>query len=251
VTAVPQVVVLPTAADVAADVAARLLSAITELQGSGVVPSVVLTGGNVGIASLRLIRESDGRDTVDWRRVELYWGDERFVPADSDDRNAKQAREALLDDLDLDPALVHEMAPSDGEFGDDVDAAAAAYASIVDSRGPFDVTILGIGPDGHVASIFPGHPGVFEEGTAISVRNSPKPPPTRISLTLPTIRRSAEVWVVTGGTEKADAVSRAFGGSGEVDIPAVGARGTRRTLWLLDTAAAAGLPATFEQAPKS
>ena len=247
----PQLVLLHTAADVAADTAGRLVTKIVDLQSGGRIPRIALTGGTIGIDLLKQIRDSPSRSSVDWRRVEIFWGDERFVPADSDDRNEKLAREALLDHVQVDPALVHPMAASDGEFGDDVDRAAAAYAALVDDGDGFDVTLLGLGPDGHVASIFPEHPGVYDDRTVISVRHSPKPPPTRISLTLPTIRTSREVWVVTAGSGKADAVAMAFGGAGEVAIPAVGAVGSVRTLWLLDREAAVRLPSSVFRAPIS
>jgi 6-phosphogluconolactonase len=87
---------------------------------------------------------------------------------------------------------------------------------------------------------------VYEtERTVVAVRNCPKPPPTRISLTLPAIRRAREVWLMTTGTGKAAAVAMALGGAGEVQVPAAGARGQRRTLWLLDRAAAAKVPQQF------
>jgi len=246
----PQLVVLPTAADVAADVAARLVTRLVDIQASGRIPAVVLTGGTIGIDLLRRIKTSPSRDSVDWRRVEIYWGDERFVPAASPERNEAQARDALLDSVELNPALVHPMAASDGAFGADLDAAASAYADLVDRRDePFDVTLLGLGPDGHVASIFPEHPGVYDDRTALPVRHSPKLPPSRISLSLPTIRTSHEVWVVTAGTEKSGAVAMAFGGAGEVAVPAVGAVGTVRTLWLMDRDAAVRLPSSVFRAP--
>ena len=104
------------------------------------------------------LNASPARDAIDWRRVEIFWGDERFVPAADAERNEKQAREALLDHLTLDPARVHAMAASDGEFGDDVDAAAAAYGDILDGRDGLDLVMLGMGDEGHVASIFPESP---------------------------------------------------------------------------------------------
>lgn len=244
----PQLVLLPTSDDVAADAAARLVTKLVDLQASGRIPSVVLTGGTIGIALLAKIRESGSRDAVDWGRVEIFWGDERFVSSDDGERNERQAREALLDHVPVDPSRVHPMAASDGPFGTDVDAAAAAYADLVDLHGAFDITLLGMGPDGHVASVFPEHPGVYDTRTALPVRNSPKPPPVRISLSLPTIRTSTEVWVVTGGAEKADAVALALGGAGEVAVPAVGASGTARTLWLMDRASAVKLPSSVFRA---
>jgi 6-phosphogluconolactonase len=226
----------------AAAAAARLITRLIDLQADGLIPAVALTGGGVGTATLRAISESPARDAVDWRAVEIFWGDERFVPADSDERNEKQARAALLDHLDLNPDLVHPIAASDGAFGDDVDAAAAAYAELMGGRAPLDIVLLGMGGEGHVASIFPHSPALGATGAAVAVRNCPKPPPTRVSLTLGTIRSAAEVWLLVSGEVKADAVGQALGGATAEDVPAAGAVGEVATLWLLDRAAAAHLP---------
>ncbi|MFC9254869.1 6-phosphogluconolactonase [Amycolatopsis thailandensis] len=232
----------------AAAAAARLVTRIVDVQAAKGSASVVLTGGGTGIAILRELRDSSARDAIDWSRLDLYWGDERFVPADSDDRNEKQAREALLDHVPLDPKRVHAMAPSDGEFGDDVDAAAAAYAEVLAANdAAFDIMLLGLGGEGHTASIFPDSPAVHEkERSVVAVRDCPKPPPTRISLTLPAIRRAQDIWLVTGGEAKADAVSQALAGAGEVEIPVAGARGNRRTLWLLDRGSASKLTKVYQ-----
>ncbi|MEU8418432.1 6-phosphogluconolactonase [Amycolatopsis japonica] len=232
----------------AAAAAARLVTRIVDVQAAKGSASVVLTGGGTGIAILRELRDSSARDAIDWSRLDVYWGDERFVPADSDDRNEKQAREALLDHVPLDPKRVHAMAPSDGEFGDDVDAAAAAYAEILAANdAAFDIMLLGLGGEGHTASIFPDSPAVYEkERSVVAVRDCPKPPPTRISLTLPAIRRAQDIWLVTGGDAKADAVAQALAGAGEVEIPVAGARGSRRTLWLLDRGSASKLTKVYQ-----
>ncbi len=232
----------------AAAAAARLVTRIVDVQAAKGSASVVLTGGGTGIAILRELRDSSARDAIDWSRLDLYWGDERFVPADSDERNEKQAREALLDHVPLDPKRVHAMAPSDGEFGDDVDAAAAAYAEVLAANdAAFDIMLLGLGGEGHTASIFPESPAVYEkERSVVAVRDCPKPPPTRISLTLPAIRRAQDIWLVTGGDAKADAVAQALAGAGEVQIPVAGARGSRRTLWLLDQGSASKLTKVYQ-----
>ncbi|MEU3768645.1 6-phosphogluconolactonase [Amycolatopsis keratiniphila] len=232
----------------AAAAAARLVTRLVDVQAAKGSASVVLTGGGTGIAILRELRDSSARDAIDWSRLDVYWGDERFVPADSDERNEKHAREALLDHVPLDPKRVHAMAPSDGEFGDDVDAAAAAYAEILTPEVPaFDIMLLGLGGEGHTASIFPDSPAVHEkERSVVAVRDCPKPPPTRISLTLPAIRRAQDVWLVTGGDAKADAVAQALAGAGEVEIPVAGARGSRRTLWLLDRGSASKLTKVYQ-----
>lgn len=237
----PEVVVYRDAEELAKATGERLLTALIEVQADGRTPRVVLTGGGSGIGLLAAMTSLPAREKVDWARVEFFWGDERFVAADDPERNDLQARQALLDSLPVDPALVHPMAASDGEFGADVDAAAAAYAEIIGDQPSFDVVMLGIGPEGHVASIFPESPAVYEERTVVAVRDCPKPPPTRISLTLPTIRTSSQVWIVTAGEGKAQAVATALGGAGEVSLPAAGALGTSRTLYLLDEAAAGDL----------
>ena len=238
----PELVVHKNLDLLAAATAARLVTKLVDAQAAGRIPAIALTGGGTGIAVLAALDSSPSRDAVDWRRVEIFWGDERFVAADSDDRNEKQARAALLDHLPLNPDRVHAMAPSGGEFGNDVDAAAEAYGEIIDRLDGLDVVMLGVGPEGHVASVFPESPAVYDDRTVVAVRNCPKPPPTRISLTLPTIRTANEVWLMTAGKEKAGAIALAFGGAGEVALPAAGATGSARTLYLLDQAAASELP---------
>ena len=240
----------------AAAVAARLVTRLVDVQAAKGTASLVLTGGGTGIAVLSELRESSARDAIDWSRLDIYWGDERFVPAGSDERNEKGAREALLDHVPIDPKRIYAMAPSDGEFGDDVDAAAAAYAEILAANaGPedhgdvpsFDIMLLGLGGEGHTASVFPESPAVYEtERSVVAVRNCPKPPPTRISLTLPALRRARDIWLMTAGEAKADAVALALAGAGEVQLPVAGARGQRRTLWLLDRGAASKLTKVYQ-----
>ncbi|HEY0454429.1 6-phosphogluconolactonase [Actinophytocola sp.] len=235
----------------AAATAARLVTQLVDAQAARGEVSVVLTGGRTGTAVLEQVRESPARDAVDWTRVDVYWGDERFLPAGHPERNETQARSALLDHVPVDPSRVFPMAPPDGPYGDDPEAAAAAYAEVLaaaaqpgDQVPTFDVCMLGVGEEGHTASIFPDSPAVHEKTRpVVAVYNCPKPPPTRISLTLPAIRRATEVWLMTTGESKAAAVATALSGADEVTLPAAGARGQRRTLWLLDHAAAAKLPA--------
>ncbi|WP_370942517.1 6-phosphogluconolactonase [Amycolatopsis sp. cg5] len=250
-----EVVVYSNGELLAAAVAARLVTRLVDVQAAKGSASLVLTGGGTGIAVLRELRDSRARDAVDWSKLDIYWGDERFVASGSDERNEKQAREALLDHVPLDPARVHAVEASDGKFGDDPDAAAAAYAEVLARNArpedhfdvpTFDITLLGLGGEGHTASVFPESPAVYEtERTAVAVRNCPKPPPTRVSLTLPALRRSQEIWLMTAGAEKADAVALALAGAGEIQIPVSGARGQRRTLWLLDRAAAGKLTKVY------
>ncbi|EYT80464.1 MULTISPECIES: 6-phosphogluconolactonase [unclassified Streptomyces] len=248
----PQLVVHRDKELMAQAAAARLITKIVDAQASTGSASVVLTGGRNGNGVLAALAAAPARDAVDWTRLDLWWGDERFLPEGDPERNITQARQALLDSVPLDPKRVHIMPASDGPYGTDVEAAADAYAEeLARAAGPenhgavpaFDVLMLGVGPDTHVASLFPEHPGVREtERTVVGVHGSPKPPPTRISLTLPAIRSAREVWLLAAGEDKANAVAMALSGAGEVQAPAAGAHGRARTLWLLDTAAAAQLP---------
>ncbi|MCW2572354.1 MAG: pgl2 [Frankiales bacterium] len=243
------IVVSKDAAVLAAAVAARLLTRLVDAQAVRGTASVVLTGGGVGIASLAAVRASAARAAVDWQRVDVWWGDERFVPTDDDRRNERQARKALLDSLDLDPLRVHPMAASDGPDGDDADAAAARYADELAEAAPtdadvpaFDVLLLGMGPEGHVASIFPESPAAHDERTALAVHGCPKPPPTRITMGFSAINAAREVWMIVAGEDKAPAVAMALGGAGRVQLPAAGVAGHAQTLWLLDEPAASRLP---------
>ncbi|MBI5336890.1 MAG: 6-phosphogluconolactonase [Mycolicibacterium rufum] len=223
----------------------RLVDAITAAVAARGQASVVLTGGGTGIGMLERVKERS--DEIDWSKVHVYWGDERFVPADDDERNDKQAREALLSHIDIPEVNVHAIAASDGEFGDDLEAAAAGYEQLLDetfaeAATEFDVHLLGMGPEGHVNSLFPDTAAVQEtERLVVGVTDSPKPPPRRITLTLPAVARSREVWLVVSGEGKADAVAAALGGAAPVDIPAAGAVGREATVWLLDEAAASKL----------
>ncbi|MCV7065472.1 6-phosphogluconolactonase [Mycolicibacterium houstonense] len=223
----------------------RLVAAINSAIATRGQATIVLTGGGTGIGLLKRVGERSGE--IDWAKVHVYWGDERFVPQGDDERNDKQAREALLDHVGISDVNVHAMAASDGEFGDDLDAAAAGYAQVLaanfDAPGPeFDVHLLGMGGEGHINSLFPDTPAVRETSRMVmGVPDSPKPPPRRITLTLPAVRNSREVWLVVSGEAKADAVAAAIGGADPVDIPAAGAIGRERTVWLLDEAAASKL----------
>jgi 6-phosphogluconolactonase len=246
------VVVHRDAEELAQAAAARFITRVVDAQAARGFASVVITGGTIGIQMLAAIRESRACGAIDWRALDVWWGDERFLPAGHEDRNETQARGALLDHVPVDESRVHAMPCSDGPDGDDVEAAAARYAEELRAASrpedhadvpTFDILILGVGPDAHCASLFPGLPGVYEtERTVIGVRGSPKPPPTRISLTLPALKAAEDVWFVVAGEDKADAVGLALSGAGPIQVPAAGPSGRRSTLWLLDRAAAARVP---------
>ena len=249
---VPEVLVHRDADLLARAVAARLVTRMVDVQAARGSASVVLTGGGVGIAVLAALAASPARDAVDWRALDVWYGDERFLPEGDPERNHTQARAALLDRVPLEPRRVHPMPASDGPDGGDPEVSAERYArDLAAATQPgdhggmprLDVLMLGVGPDGHVASLFPEQPAVYEAArTVVAVRGAPKAPPVRISLTFPAIRSAAEVWLVAAGESKAKALHLALSGAGQVQVPAAGARGVQRTLVLLDEAAASALP---------
>lgn len=251
----PEVRVHRDAALLAQAIAARLVTHVVDAQSSRGSASVVLTGGGLGTAVLAALAGSRARDAIDWRTLDLWWGDERFLPEGDPERNHTQARTALLDHVPLDPGRVHPMPASGGQTENSSatpESAAEHYAGELaaamrpgDHHGVprFDVLLLGVGPDAHVASLFPEHAAMYETArTVVGVHGSPKPPPLRISLTMPTICTATEVWLIAAGVEKARALRLALGGAGAVQVPAAGARGRSRTLVLLDEPAASLLP---------
>ncbi|MCD4525878.1 6-phosphogluconolactonase [Nocardioides sp. cx-173] len=237
----PLIEVHPDAGALATAVAGELLSRLADAQEAGREPQIALTGGSIAEALHRELARLSPGSGVDWTRVVVWWGDERFVPADDPDRNAGQARRAFLDEVGA--TQVHEMPASDS--GADVAAAAQAFEDAVQAHGAgeFEVVMLGIGPDGHVASLFPGRPELaVEDRIAVAVTDSPKPPPERITFTFPALNRSRSVWLVASGEGKAEAVARALADAGSVEeTPARGVRGQVDTVWFLDREAASRL----------
>ena len=237
--ATPRIEVHPDPSTLATAVAGELLSRLADAQAAGGVPHVALTGGTIAEDIHREIARLSPASEVDWTQVVLWWGDERFVAPDSPDRNAGQAREAFLDAVGA--TQVHEM-PSTAD-APDVDAGAATYAAELREHGSgeFDVVMLGIGPDGHIASLFPGFPQLDSTEIAVGVTGSPKPPPERISLTFAPLNRAKSVWFLVSGEGKSSAVAQALGGADRHDVPAAGVTGHEETLWFLDRSAASQL----------
>ena len=232
------------AATLARTVAERLVARLAEVQAAGRVPSLALTGGTIAEEIHRQVAALED-NPVDWARVDIFWGDERYVPADSSDRNDRPARHDLLDVVGADPARVHPMPASDEPHAS-LEDAALAYEHLVREHGTgeggtgqFDLVMLGLGPDGHVASLFPGHPQLdVDDRIAVAVTDSPKPPPERITLTFAALNRTHEVWFLVAGEGKADAVARALAPEGTVHATPARGIGCANTTWFLDTAAA-------------
>jgi 6-phosphogluconolactonase len=207
--------VLATAEEVAEAAAAEIAAALR-----GGAKSLVLTGGTTPKRCYELLADLE----VEWGRVSVLFGDERCVPPDHPESNYRMARESLLDRTA--PATVYripaELGPEEG---------ADVYAEVVDFAAPLDFVLLGVGEDGHVASLFPGHPALRASGLTVGIRDSPKPPPERVTLTLDVIRDARQVLVLALGEGKAQAVALARRGEGPSGMIS-GAR------WLIDRGAA-------------
>lgn len=226
---------------------------------------VAVTGGTDGTAILRAIASSPLLDVVDWRRVHIWWGDERFVPADSDERNEKQARGALFDCLvaegRMDDAQIHAMPADTRDARQRADAmprqtrdalrhAAAVYQSELlgelGQAAAMDIMMFGVGPDGHFASLFPDHKELLGDDPDVlvtGVDDSPKPPPTRLTFTVPMIARTDYLWICGSRAAKADAMAQTFTNERDMHYPASFADARRQLLWIGDEASTAKLRA--------
>ena len=195
---------------------------------------VVLTGGGAGIGMLRLLVDAD----INWELVHVFFGDERNVAVTHPDSNEGQAREALLDHVNIPEANIHGYGLGNGVvLADAVDA----YRLVVQDFAPegFDVHLLGMGGEGHVNSLFPHSAATREESALVmAVTDSPKPPAERATLTFPAIARADRVWLLVAGAEKAEAAAQVVAGADRDEWPAAGARGIVDTvLFLADDAA--------------
>jgi 6-phosphogluconolactonase len=221
-----ELVIVDDAKEVAAVTAARLARAAKE---GG---NIVLTGGKTP----KQAYEQAAREEPDWTNVEVWWGDERCVPPEDENSNYGMAKQALLDGLERQPRGVHRIK---GELGKD--AAAEDYArELGDTQ--LDVVLLGIGPDGHVASLFPRAPTLRQRKRVLPAEPGWEPYIDRVTLSLPALRAANEILFVVSGEEKADAARRAFVEKPSEDTPAGLVRAeSGRTTAILDRAAAASL----------
>lgn len=244
-----QVVVRADPDRVAHAVASRLLSRIAKRIVEGKKAHISLTGGSMAARVLSAVAAHPRCREIEWSSVHFWWSDERFVPRGAADRNDTDAFSSLLDLIDIPRGNVHTMAASDD--GIDLDAAAAAYASelatfadpAVGAWPSFDVCFLGVGPDAHIASLFPDRPEIqVTDRAVLSVRDSPKPPSERITMTRPVINSSKRVWLVLVGEDKASALGLALAGASYQSVPAAGAKGRKRTVFFVDEAAAGKVP---------
>ncbi len=246
-----RVLVYPNPEILATAVAARFIARIRTLLNDQDEVTVVLTGGSIGVAVLAAVNASSARDSVDWPRVNVWWGDERWLPSGNPERNDHQAATALLDHVALSPERIHPFPASDQGIG--LDQAASRYAGELGGAAPagkalprLDILFLGVGADGHIASLFPEQPGIrIADATVIAVTNAPKPPPERLSLTLPAITSADRVWLTLVGPDKASALGLALAGVNVNEVPVAGASGVQETIFFVDQAAAAEVPANL------
>jgi 6-phosphogluconolactonase len=223
-----ELVVVEDPKEVAAVVAERLARAARE---GG---NVVLTGGTT---PEQAYQEAAKRES-DWSKVELWWGDERCVPPDHEHSNFGMAKRALLDRLERAPRAFHRIK---GELGKD--QAAAEYAEELDDA-QLDLVLLGMGGDGHIASLFPEAPTLRQRKRVLPAEPGLEPFVDRVTLSLPTLRGGKEILFLITGESKADAVRRAFASKPSPKTPASLVRATNgRTTAILDRAAAAMLSA--------
>ncbi len=248
ITADKRVVVGRDSEAVAATVASRFVSRLLRRTDAGKLTHVSLTGGSMGGRVLEAAAGDPRCATIDWRLVHFWWSDERFLPRGDPERNDTATFAALLDQVAVSDNI-HTIAGLDDGLNL-TDAAASYEAELARFADPrvgawpsFDICFLGVGPDAHIASLFPDRPEIrVTDRAALPVRDAPKPPPERITLTRPVINSSRRVWLVLAGADKASALGLAVAGASYQSVPAAGAKGRRHTVFFADEAAAAQLP---------
>lgn len=218
-----------------------LVSALAEMQTRQEFVNLCLSGGPTITSALAHFAALARTVTFDASRLQLWWASERFVATTDPVRNSVQTLSVLAGDVTLVPSQIHVMPSLTGKS--DPDDAAFAYASEIGDT-IFDITLLELGTDGHIASIFPNHPSYEAQSTttlqAIGVTDAPVDPPERVTLTLPAINRSRQVWMLASGQDKQTALTGSL--RGEARYPASQVHGTDWTLWFADQDAARELP---------
>ena len=219
---------------------ARLRTLIDEAGDTGRI-NVAISGGAVTTSLLPSLLPLVNQ--VDWSRVRVWLVDERYVPAGDEDRNDDQAWEGFFHAASgvefVRMPTSDASAPGAGSLDEATAAFAATWHELMGERS-FDIALIGMGPDGHICSLFPGHVDMDEVSPILAIRNSPKPPPQRITVSMPIMRACGEVWLTTAGSAKADALGRAFAGVSPLDLPVAGILSPMTRVYL-DEAAATGI----------
>lgn len=220
--------------------AEQFVALLTQLTASKPVVNVMLTGGTIGIATLSAISRVPTVSQIDFSKVHFWWGDERFVEFDSPDRNALQARKALLGKIAVPEQNIHEFPHR--EPGVSLQQAAIRFETdLAELQPDFDFAFVGMGPDGHVCSLFPGHEvetngAMGQAGLVIAESDSPKRPAERLSFSYAAMNSVDEIWFVVAGADKADAIADVFGDEVS-NLPAAKIMGKSKTVWFIDQTA--------------
>lgn len=206
--------------------------------------TVALSGGNTPRALYELLADPEHRDKVPWDRTQVFFSDERFVPPDSSESNFHAAQESLLSKVDIPERFVHRVATVDVEPGESAalydEGIRRVFHADPGVAPSFDLILLGLGTDGHTASLFPDTTALGDDTDLVAANAVPKLNTTRITFTYPLINAARTIMFLVAGEDKADAVSRVMAGE---DLPAARVRPTNgRLIWLLDDAAAQKLP---------
>ena len=216
---------------------ARLRMLIDEAEAPARI-NLALSGGAVTTSLLPSLLPRVGE--IDWSRVRVWMVDERYVPAGDEDRNDDQAWEGFFHAATgvefMRMPTSDSWAPGGGSLDEACAAFAATWADVMGQRS-FDIALIGMGPDGHICSLFPGRVDMDEASSILAIRNSPKPPPERITVSMPIMRACAEVWLTTAGAAKADALGRAFAGASPLNLPVAGILSPTTRVYLDEAAA--------------
>jgi len=216
------------AAELAEEVTVQILAAIEKGLKLKSQFHLVLTGGTLGVQISEALVNEFNADPDGFAGLHIWWSDERFVPADSVERNAFPFHGTVINNK----VVIHEALASD--VAKSIEEAVADYDLALENV-DIDLNILGLGPDGHVASLFPGIADVDDHRRIFAITDSPKPPAVRVSFTMSLINSAEEVWIVAAGESKADAVTKII--EGDLSIPASYVRGNSHTRLIVDTEA--------------
>jgi len=215
-------------AELAEEVTVQILAAIEKGLKLKSQFHLVLTGGTLGVQISEALVNEFNADPDGFAGLHIWWSDERFVPADSVERNAFPFHGTVTNNK----VVIHEALASD--VAQNIDEAVADYDLALENV-DIDLNILGLGPDGHVASLFPGIADIDDRRRIFAITDSPKPPAVRVSFTMSLINSAQEVWIVAAGESKADAVTKII--EGDLSIPASYVRGNSHTRLIVDTEA--------------
>ncbi|MCJ1713915.1 6-phosphogluconolactonase [Curtobacterium sp. VKM Ac-2922] len=250
-----RVLVHPDKQALGASVAARFITKIIDVLDEQERADIAISGGSVSTLVLAAIGQSQARESVDWSKVHVWWVDERWAPEGDADRNVTGTQADFFDRVGIPSENIHPIAASDA--GLTIDQAAEQYERELQAAAPdsavapkFDITLLGVGPDGHTASLFPEFPQLtIKDRTVVPVDDSPKPPPQRLTLTYPAINASQRVWVILSGAEKASVLGLALAGASVDEVPVGGVQGRKRTVFFVDQEAARDVPENLIASP--